>query len=103
MKTSVAGVYYRGEGILEENTEYTEITLPSYVKHIAIKFSVQITPIDCENNFYTSRVNQETGTFKVFGKPGAFFWHVYGSRHKIDVEPLKASVDVKGSGPYTWI
>jgi hypothetical protein len=43
------------------------------------------------------------GIFKVFGKPGAFFWHVYGSRHKIDVEPLKASVDLKGSGPYKWI
>ena len=98
-----AGVYYRGEGILEENTEFTEIILPSYVNYIATKFSIQITPIDCENNFYTSRLNQETYTFKVFGKPGAFFWHVYGKRHNINVEPLKASVDVKGTGPYKWI
>ena len=96
-----AGVYYRGIGIIEN--EEVEITLPDYVKYLAINFSVQITAIGCENSFHTSRVNQDTGIFKVFGKPGEFFWHVYGTRHYINVEPLKADVNIKGSGPYKWI
>jgi len=97
-----AGIYYRGKDIIQEN-EYTEIKLPSYVKHIASNFSIQITALNSKNEFYTTDVDEETGTFKVFGKPGAFFWHVYGMRQPINIEPLKDSVDVKGSGPYKWI
>ena len=77
--------------------------MPKYVKKLATDFTIQITPINNKNEFYTSEVDEETGTFKVFGKPGEFFWHVYGTRQTIEVEPLKSSVNVKGSGPYRWI
>jgi len=99
------GVYYRGKGIIPDNgDEYVEISLPRYTKCLATNFSIQLTAINTKNIFYTtSEVNEDTGTFKVFGKPGAFFWHVYGSRGDIEVEPLKASVNVKGDGPYKWI
>ena len=70
---------------------------------MASNFSIQITAINSKNEFYTSEVDEETGIFKVFGKPGAFFWHVYGMRQLINIEPFKDSVDVKGSGPYKWI
>jgi hypothetical protein len=97
-----AGVYYRGEGII--GNREVEITLPDYVKHFATNFSIQVTAIGDNNSFYTtSRVNQDTGSFKVFGNPGEFFWHVYGKRQSIDVEPLKSQVNVKGSGPYKWL
>jgi hypothetical protein len=96
-----AGVYYRGKGIIQERE--IEITLPSYVKHIATDFSVQITAVNSNNIFYTSEVDEETGAFKVFGKPGIFFWHVYGKRQTIEVEPLKSEVNVKGTGPYKWL
>jgi len=102
-----SGVYYRGNGRIYSNLddEYeTEIVLPEYVKDLATDFTIQITSIGKESSLYkTSEVNEENGTFKVFGKSGKFFWHVYGKRHSIQVEPLKSTVDIKGSGPYKWI
>jgi hypothetical protein len=99
-----AGVYYKGESVIEsDRCKFVEITLPSYVKHFATDFSIQLSPIGNENSLYTSRVDKETGKFKVFGKPGEFFWYVYGKRQSIEVEPLKTDVNVKGSGPYKWI
>ena len=98
-----AGVYYSGEGIIDLYSVSREIVLPNYVKHIANNFTIQITSVNSNNSFYTSRVNEENGTFKVFGKPGEFFWHVYGTRQTIEVEPLKKYVNIKGSGPYKWI
>jgi hypothetical protein len=41
--------------------------------------------------------------FKVFGKNGDFYWHVYGKRHDIEVEPDKATTNVRGDGPYKYI
>ena len=98
-----AGVYYRGKGLIPETEKYTEIILPKYVKHISTEFTVQITAINDNNIFYTSEVDEEHGTFRVFGNPGSFFWHVYGKRQTIEVEPLKAQVNLKGSGPYMWV
>jgi len=77
--------------------------LPKYVKHISTDFTVQITAINDNNVFYTSEVDEDRGTFRVFGNPGSFFWHVYAKRQTIEVEPLKSSVNIKGSGPYKWI
>ena len=100
-----SGVYYRGKGRIDSNLDdETEIVLPEYLKYIATDFTIQITSIGKESSLYkTSEVDEENGTFKVFGKSGKFFWHVYGKRRSIQVEPLKSSVDVKGSGPYKWI
>jgi hypothetical protein len=98
------GVYYRGENVIESNgSNFIEITLPSYVKHFATDFTIQVCSIDNENSLYTSKVDKDTGTFKVFGKPGEFFWHIYGKRQSVEVEPLKSAVTLKGSGPYKWL
>ena len=100
------GVYYRGESFIQNN-RFVEITLPSYVSEIATNFSVQITPIQ-ENedeeirDFRASRVRDNK--FKVFGKNGCFFWHVYGNRDiNLNVEPNKSDYDIKNVGPYTWL
>ena len=98
-----AGVYYRGEGRIEAESACTEIVLPEYVKDLATDFTIQLTPVGSNNSLYATRVDQETGVFKVYGHSGEFFWHVYGKRQSIEVEPLKSSVELKGSGPYTWI
>jgi hypothetical protein len=52
-------------------------------------------------NYMASEVSN--GAFTVYGPPGKFFWHVYGTRMDVEAEPLKSSVTVKGSGPYKWI
>lgn len=50
--------------------------------------------------YYASTV--EDNTFKVFGKNGSFYWHVYGKRSSLNVEPNKEDVIVHGNGPYKW-
>lgn len=32
-----------------------------------------------------------------------FYWHVYGKRKEICVEPFKKDAHLRGSGPYKWI
>jgi hypothetical protein len=68
---------------------------------------VHTTPIynkDVPEDTSVLRVSEvEDGRFAVFGKPSKFYWQVYGKRFDIDVEPLKESVSLKGSGPYKWI
>ena len=41
--------------------------------------------------------------FIVYGNKGRFNWIIHGSRGKLDTEPYKNSVKVKGDGPYKWI
>jgi hypothetical protein len=41
--------------------------------------------------------------FEVHGDNGRFYWHVYGKRGDINVEPIKANVNVKGFGPYKFM
>jgi hypothetical protein len=95
-----AGVYYRGESSIKNN-EYTIVTLPDYVDHFATNFTVQLTPIYPLTSVSTSRV--ENGSFKVYGSNGSFYWIVYGERHKINVEPNKCDVILKGEKPYQWV
>ena len=45
--------------------------------------------------------------FTVYSNNGStkFYWHIYGKRSNINVEPNKTDVTVKGdlNGPYKWI
>ena len=103
-----AGVYYRGKEEITNNESVT-ILLPDYVKNLVREFTVQLTPIFNKqsqngrniNQLYTSEV--ENNSFTVYGENCKFFWLVQGKRADIEVEPLKNSVDVKGTGPYKWI
>ena len=99
------GVYYRGEAEIDTDTNTTTVTLPDYVNSFAYAFTVQITPIyngqPQKQQYQVSRVKD--GKFTVYGEPGEFFWHVYGKRGDIEVEPLKTAVNVQGEGPYKWI
>ena len=103
------GVYYRGKGEITNN-KFTIIQLPDYVSSLAYNFTIQLTSIYdddliddlSERNYKAGKVIDNS--FKVYGrKNGAFYWTVYGERAIIDIEPLKNSTHVKGTGPYTWI
>jgi hypothetical protein len=97
-----AGVYYRGSGEITNNHSIT-ISLPFYVNKIATNFTIQINGIYSGKikTYNSSKVND--GKFTVYGENGEFFWTVYGQRMKIDVEPLKKDVIIKGQGPYRWL
>jgi len=106
-----AGVYYRGQGEITNN-KYVLINLPNYVKNLATNFSIQITPIeefDLEDEKeeqiikYYSVSKVKNNSFKVYGKNGFFYWHVYGQRFSIEIEPNKCDVNVAGDGPYKYI
>ena len=97
-----AGVYYRGESEITNNSEVT-IELPNYVDKLATSLTVQVTPI------YNGSVKQlgvsrvKDNKFTVYGENCEFFWTVFGKRLSFDVEPNKKEVVVKGNGPYKWI
>jgi hypothetical protein len=97
-----AGVYYRGVGEISNNNS-TIIKLPYYVDKFSTDFTIQITPI------YNGRINilnageVSNNLFTVYGENCKFYWHVYGKRMNIEVEPLKTDVNVKGNGPYLYI
>ena len=96
-------MYYRGKGEIENN-ESVVIYLPDYVEKLATDFTIQITPIYSgkkSEQLYTSEV--ENNSFIVYGQNCKFFWFVQGKRNNIEVEPLKSTVQVKGTGPYKWI
>jgi hypothetical protein len=100
-----AGVYYRGIGKITNNKSET-ILLPDYVEEFETEFTIQVTKIYSEENpnailLKASRV--QGNSFNVYGKNCKFYWIVYGKRRDIEVEPLKAATNVKGSGPYKWI
>jgi hypothetical protein len=98
-----SGVYYRGHGKIVNNCN-TTIHLPDYVEHLASEFTIQITQI------YSGRKMEqlctgpvENNAFTVYGENCEFYWDVTGKRGNIEVEPLKDTTTVKGSGPYKWI
>jgi hypothetical protein len=100
-----SGVYYRGEGKITNNY-YSTIELPCYVNKLASNFTVNITQIYDEfseenQNLKCSRVLNNK--FNVYGKNCSFYWHVFGKRLSLEVEPFKNNVNLKGEGPYTWI
>jgi hypothetical protein len=100
-----AGVYYRGRGeVPAESVEWeVRVQLPAYAAAVATDFTVHVTSIGRGGRVYGSSEVAADGSFFVYGPPGAFFWHVYGKRAAVEVEPLKADVAVKGDGPYRWI
>jgi hypothetical protein len=63
--------------------------------------------LDYDSEEYISRTLNVSkvlnGSFEVFGSPGEFYWHVYGKRLSIQVEPKKKDIILKGSGPYRWV
>jgi hypothetical protein len=99
-----AGVYYRGKSEIINN-KYVEISLPDYVDVLATDFSIQVTPIHNKynNNIILNVSEIENNKFTVFGENCKFYWHVYGTRHNIVVEPDKKDSRLRGDGPYTWI
>ena len=101
---------------------FVEITLPAYVNALATEFTVHLTPVISEENdnaFVTlATSNVQNGRFKVYRKKTQSFWGwligkkaspqlfdyvVFGKRAAINVEPMKAEVEVKGQGPYKWL
>jgi hypothetical protein len=100
-----SGVYYRGEGKITNNY-YATIELPCYVHKLDSNFTVNITHIYDEiseenQNLKCSRVLNNK--FNIYGKNCSFYWHVFGKRLSLEVEPFKNDVNLKGEGPYTWI
>jgi hypothetical protein len=100
-----AGVYYRGTTQVLDT--FVEVLLPSYISALAHNFTVNVTHVynegsDTEVKTYAA-TPVKNNSFRIYGPEGTVSWVVYGSRTTIEVEPLKASVDVKGSGPYKWI
>jgi hypothetical protein len=102
-----AGVYYRSESRINMDSNFVTIFLPEYVSKIANSFSIQITQI-CEDSdsefiqFKTSRV--KNNSFTVYGKPNSsFYWHVYGKRNEIEIEPKKEKTILHSFGPYTYL
>jgi len=99
------GVYYRG--IIQVLDRFVEVLLPSYVDTLAYNFTVHVTHVfneDCDTTPKTYAATPvKNNSFRIYGPEGAVSWVVYGKRGDIEVEPLKASVNVKGAGPYKWI
>jgi hypothetical protein len=97
-----AGVYYRGKAEITNNS-YTTINLPEYVDKLARSFTVQITHIYDGKNKTFSVSEVKDNKFTVYGENGMFYWIVHGERSKINTEPVKKSISLKGTGPYKWI
>jgi hypothetical protein len=106
-----AGVYYRGSAAIPPNANSVELFLPEYVDALASDFTAHVMPVidDAAEVIATLAVSKvKEGKFKVYtatchSTPCAFDYLVFGNRFPIQVEPKKAEVVVKGSGPYTWL
>jgi hypothetical protein len=115
LEGSEAGVYYRGEGEIEEDNTTTTITLPNYVNNLCIKneYTVIVTPIfDYDeldftiynlNNIKLMASNVKDGKFKVYGMKCKFNWVVLGKRFSIETSPSKNNVTLRAIGPYTYL
>jgi len=98
-----AGVYYRGTGTIAELETSVEVELPDYVDALAVDLTVQVTPIYNGSVRVLNASCVSNNKFTVYGDSGDFWWHVYGRRASVVVEPKKSSVSVLGEGPYRWI
>jgi hypothetical protein len=101
-----AGVYYRGIDEITEGQK-VKLSLPAYVAALATEFTVQVTALaedeDEELTFGYKVTAVKDSQFTVIGPKGKFSWLVMGKRLPIDVEPSKATSQVRGDGPYTYI
>ena len=99
-----AGVYYRGKSTITNN-DSVKIELPDYLRHIGSNYTINITRIYSGKkqieSYETSEI--EDNSFTVYGSNGSFFWTVFAERQKINVEPNKSDVVLKGDGPYKYI
>jgi len=99
-----AGVYYRGTCRITE--KFVTVELPSYVDKLSTDFTVQVTGIvddsDPEVKVY-SATRVKSNSFKVYGPPGEFSWHVHGKRLSIETEPLKTEKTLHSFGPYSYL
>jgi len=103
------GVYYRGEGVLDDVRRAT-VTLPDYFEDLvqAEGITVLLTPIDDPVALAASRIID--GAFTVRGGAESagvkFCWEVRAIRADVpdlDVEPLRSDVVVRGDGPYRYV
>ena len=102
-----SGVYYRGKNEIKKDKDFVIINLPDYFDNLIVKDSetINLTHIyDGENKLY-SATEINNNSFKVYGKPGKFYWIVHAKRKNTDfnIEPNKSDVNVKGDGPYKYI
>ena len=123
-----AGVYYRGTSCILPTENFIEITLPDYVDVLMTDYTVHVIPVindddddDDDDNLFIIPVLAvsavKKGKFKVFrnntnntnntntnnGISCYFDYIVFAKRLSIEIEPKKAEVVLKGSGPYTWV
>lgn len=98
------GVYYRGKSEILENELVCGkvVLLPDYVDKIATNFTIHTMPIDESVLMNTSLVENNRFIVKA-DKAVKFFWHVYGERKSLEVEPLKRKGIFNSLGPYTWL
>lgn len=106
-------VFYRGEGQLENG--FAVISLPDYFEDLTEKDgrTIQITPIadDTGNAANLAVYPISNGKFTVeqtggyINKTQKFYWRVDAVRKNtsFEVEPLRSTVDVHGTGPYTYL
>jgi len=106
-------VFYRGEAALENGIAV--VTLPDYFEELTelAGRTIQITPIaDDTGNAANLAVYPITnGKFMVeqtggyINKKQRFYWRVDAVRKntEFEVEPLRSTVDVHGTGPYTYL
>jgi hypothetical protein len=86
-----------GNGTASRETEM-------FVNKIGIPKSIQVLMVNESGaSIYSASEVAADGSFFIYGPPGAFFWHAYGRRAAVEVEPLKAAVEVRGDGPYRYI
>jgi hypothetical protein len=106
-------VMYRGKASITDIGSVT-IALPDYVPFLAKNFTIQLTHIASERGLpqsvglVSTEVDEQRGTFTVFGHAGIFHWLVHGERRDcapLIVEPLVSNTTVCGdmSSPYRWI
>jgi hypothetical protein len=98
-----AGVYYRGTGTIADLESSVVVELPDYVDVLATDLTVQVTPIYNGAVRVLNASCVSNNKFTVYGDSGDFWWHVYGRRAAVVVEPKKSDVVVHGTGPYRWI
>jgi hypothetical protein len=98
-----AGVYYRGQGKIDNKNDSITIDLPDYVNKFTTELTAHVTIIGNPNGNLLGVSEILNNKFTVYGKPCKFNWIVYGKRENIEVEPNKKDVILNGSGPYKWI